>query len=172
MAVTVKFWRLPEEEPAFTEFLESSGDIVAIPWQKVSDPSLLRPRPLSEVISQDLNSILIGLRQTIQNPRINTFHDDGKESYAVPAPELPMLIYRRGKWIDVNKLGSSNVSGDWTRISSETGRIVDHPEEFVKWGKKVIQWLRKQTPLWHDYKTYRITPLVAEAIKRGVELVP
>jgi hypothetical protein len=172
MAVTLTFWRLPEEEAAFMEFLESSGDVVAIPWEKVSDPSLLRPRALSEAISQDLNAILIGLRDTIQNPSINTFHDDGKESYAILARDLPMLIYHRGKWRDVNKLGSSNLSGEWTTISPDTGRTVDHPEEFVKWGKKVMQWVRKQTPLWHEYKTYRITPRVAEATKRGVELVP
>jgi hypothetical protein len=172
MAVTLTFWRLPEEESAFIEFLESSGDVVAIPWQKVSDPSLLKPRPLSEVISQDSDAILIGLRHTIQNPPINTFRDDGEESYAVPARDLPMLIYHRGKWNDVNKLRRSNLSGEWTTISPDTGRSVDQPEDFVKWGKKVMQWVRKQTPLWHMYKTYRITPRVGEAIKRGVELLP
>jgi len=173
MAVTLTFWRLPEEEPAFIDYLSSSGDVVAIPWEKVSDRSLLSPRSLSEVIAQDPDAILIGLRHSIQDPPpINTFRDGAEVSYSVPARDLPMLIYHRGKWRDVNKLGGSNLSGEWTAISPGTGKTVDHPEEFVKWGKKVMQWVRKQTPLWHTYKTYRITPSVDEAIKRGVELVP
>jgi hypothetical protein len=42
------------------------------------------------------------------------------------------------------------------------------PPSFVKWGKKVFQWIRRKAPEWNQYKGYRVTTRVKEAIDRGV----
>jgi hypothetical protein len=171
MPTVVTFWRLPEEEPEFIEFLSSTGDVVWLPWQKVPDRSMLVPRPLDTLTTQDPDSVLLGLRDTLGEIPINTFAEGSRQSFAIVATEVPMLIYQRGKWRGQKKLGSSNLSGEWTVVTRDNRRI-DQPDKFVKWGKKVMQWVRKRTPLWHQYERYRITPKVAEAIKNGLELEP
>ena len=172
MASVVTFWQLPEEESAFLEYLESTGDIVGVPWSKVPDRALLEPTPLQTLISQDPDSVLLGRRELLGEMPINTFNEDGITTYAVAASKAPMLIYGRGKWRAKNKLGASNLSGDWTTVSDDGSGIIDKPEAFAKWGRKVIAWVRKRTPHWHQYERYRITAAVAEAIKHGLEIVP
>jgi len=54
----------------------------------------------------------------------------------------------------------------------EHGERVQKPMEFVKWYKRVFGWVSKHTPLWHEYKSYRITERVAIAIQEGWELEP
>jgi len=168
MPSVVTFWRLPEEEAEFIDFLTSTGEVTWVPWQKVRDRALLEPQPLETLTTEDPDSVLIGLRDTLGEIPVNTLEEG---SFAVVATEVPMLIYQRGKWRGPNKLGSSNLSGEWIVLTRD-GRRIDQPEKFVKWGKKVLQWVRRQTPLWHQYERYRITPKVAEAIKNGLELVP
>lgn len=172
MASVVTFWQLPEEEPLFLDYLESTGDIVGIPWCKVPDRALLEPRPLRALISQEPDSVLVGLREVLVELPINTFNEDGSKTYAVATSKVPMLMYSRGQWRAENKLGRSNIAGDWTTVSEDKRRIIDKPEAFVKWGRKVLAWVRKHTPFWHQYEGYRITPAVAEAIKHGLEIVP
>lgn len=172
MASVVAFWQLPEEESAFLEYLESTGDIVGMPWSKVPARALLEPTPLQTLISRDPDSVLLGQRELLGEMPINTFNEDGSTTYAVSVSKVPMLIYRRGKWRAKNKLGGSNLSGDWTTVSDDGSRIIDKPEAFAKWGRKVMAWVRKRTPYWHQYERYRITAAVAEAIKHGLEIVP
>jgi hypothetical protein len=172
MAAVVTFWRLPGEEGAFLEFLKSTGDVVGVPWEKVPNRSLLVPRTMAELVSEDPDSILIGLRETLGDIPINEFFDESGHSYAAAASTLPMMIYSRGKWRDSNKLGASNLSGQWAVVPSGAKEWVDQPAVFIKWGRKVMSWVRKQTPLWHKYERYRITRKVDEAIKRGAEIVP
>jgi hypothetical protein len=172
MSTVVTFWQLPEEEPAFLDYLKSTGDIVGIPWSKVTDRALLEPAPLQTLISQDPDSVLLGQRELLGEIPINTFNEDGSTTYAVAVSKAPMLIYGRGKWRAKNKLGASNLSGDWTTVSDDGSRIIDNPEAFVKWGRKAMAWVRKRTPFWHLYERYRTTAAVAEAIKHGLEIVP
>jgi hypothetical protein len=98
MASVVTFWQLPEEESAFLEYLESTGDIVGVPWSKVPDRALLEPTPLQTLISRDPDSVLLGRRELLGEMPINTFNEDGIMTYAVAASKAPMLIYGRGKW--------------------------------------------------------------------------
>ncbi len=143
-----------------------------MPWSKVPDRALLEPTPLQTLISQDPDSVLLGQRELLGEIPINTFNEDGSTTYAVAVSKAPMLIYGRGKWRAKNKLGASNLSGDWTTVSDDGSRIIDNPEAFVKWGRKAMAWVRKRTPFWHQYERYRITGAVAEAIKHGLEIVP
>jgi hypothetical protein len=125
---------------------------------------------LRTLISENPDCVLIGLQETLGELPINVFSDGLSPSYAVIAFDAPMLMYRRGKWHDKNKLGESALSGQWTTVSADGTTLIDKPAAFVKWGRKVMNWVRKQTPLWHQYERYRITPAVAERIKQGWRL--
>jgi hypothetical protein len=53
--------------------------------------------------------------------------------------------------------------------SPDQTKTLDQPDDFLKWGKKILAWLRKQTPERHG--TYRVTSKVADALKSGLEIV-
>jgi hypothetical protein len=57
-------------------------------------------------------------------------------------------------------------------LSEDQTAILDRPAEFVRWGRKVLGWVRRQAPEWHQYRGYRVTTKVAEAIKSGLQIVP
>jgi hypothetical protein len=97
MAVSVTFWRFPEEEDAFIRFLDTSGPIVAMPKGKVRDKSALVPLPLRDLLARDPASIVMWLRDSIEELPIKTFPDDAGESYAIRWPMLPVLTYHRGR---------------------------------------------------------------------------
>lgn len=172
MPAAVTFWRFPEEEEEFVRFLESSGPVVGVPKGKVQDRSKLTLLPLNELLAQDPSSVLIGIRGVLKDLPIRAYPDENGESYGVLFTHVPVLTYRRGRLLAPNQLGASHISGDWTVLSEDKKSVLDQPEEFVKWGKTVLGWVRKHTPEWHQYKTYRVTNKVAGAIKSGLEIVP
>lgn len=62
----------------------------------------------------------------------------------------------------------------WRLPEEETSFSVDwrdKPADFVRWGKKVMQWVRKVAPGWHRYKHHRITAKAEAARERGMEMV-
>ena len=50
--------------------------------------------------------------------------------------------------------------------------MLEKPQEFVKWAKKVVRWVYKVAPKWHQYKNYRVTKRVKEAIlNEGLQIL-
>lgn len=143
MASVVTFWQLPEEEPLFLDYLESTGDIVGIPWCKVPDRALLEPRPLRTLISQEPDSVLVGLREVLAELPINTFNEDGSKTYAVATSKVPMLMYSRGQWQAENKLGRSNIAADWTTFPKTSAKSSINPKHLL--SGVVKSWLGSES---------------------------
>jgi hypothetical protein len=169
IGTVVTFWRFPEEEEDFIRRLESSGPVTAVAagWER--DPSsLTTPLPVRELIARDPSEVLLSLPEFMRELPISAKETESGTLYFVRWWEAPALSYSRGAWRAPNRLGACNMWADWHVRLPDGGR----PDEFVKWGKKIFAWLRNQTPEWHQYKTYRITGKVADAIKSGLEIVP
>jgi len=171
MISAVTFWRFPEEEDEFVRFLLSSGQIVAVPKGKVRDKSLLTPIPLTELLQQNPPQILLWLPTLVKGLPIRSYSEEDGESFGVLFTRVPVLTYRRGQFRAPNQLTPSHITGNWTVPSADQSRILHQPDDFIKWGKKVLEWVRKQTPEWHQYKNYRITKRVSEAIRSGLAIV-
>ncbi|MFY9840639.1 MAG: hypothetical protein WAK55_30070 [Xanthobacteraceae bacterium] len=171
MISAVTFWRFPEEEDEFVRFLLSFGPIVAVPKGKVRDKSLLTPIPPTDLLQQNPPQILLWLPTLVKDLPIRSYPDEAVESFGVLFTRLPVFTYRRGQFRAPNQLTYSHVTGNWTVLSADESRILDQPDEFIKWGKKVLAWIRKQTPEWHQYKTRRITKSVSEAIRSGLKII-
>jgi hypothetical protein len=171
MPAAVTFWRFPEEEEDFIRFLQSSGPVVGVPKGKVKDKSQLNPAPVADLLARNPPSVLLGLPNLLREWPIRVYHDERGESYAVLFTCVPVLTYRRGQLLAPNQLTASHISGDWTVPSEDKSKVVDQPEEFIKWGRKVLAWVRKETPEWHEFKTYRVTRRVSDAIKSGLQIV-
>jgi hypothetical protein len=177
MTVVVSFWRFPEEEEAFLDFLDKTGNVVAIPYQNFHNLEAIKPQPLREMIkNSDLNSashsLLIGLEHWMDQIRVNPYFHNGGNIFAVSYLYSPLIVYDRGQFREPNKLGMSNLCT--TRSYYDDGKkLIYKPDEFVKWGKKVFSWVRKETPEFHQYKTYRLTLRVAEAVRNNlIDIVP
>ena len=171
MISAVTFWRFPEEEDEFVRFLLSFGPVVAAPKGKVRDKSLLTPIPLTELLQQNPPQILLWLPTLVEDLPIRSYPDEDGESFGVLFTRVPVLTYRRGQFRPPNQLTPSHITGNWTVLSADQSRILRQPDDFIKWGKKVLAWVRKQTPEWHQYKNYRITKRVSEAIRSGLEII-
>jgi hypothetical protein len=170
MAEAVTFWRFPEEEPEFVRFLESLGPVVALPKGKVTNKSQLQLRSLEELLADGVDSLLLALPGMLGELPIRQYQDDTGQSWAVLFTDIPVLTYRRGVWRGPQQLGGTHISGSWTILSDDQSRILDQPAAYIRWGKKVLAWVRKQTP--QTYNHYRVTSKVAEAIQSGLQIVP
>jgi hypothetical protein len=171
--IVVTYWRFPEEEPPFLDYLEKSGPVLAVDNQHVSSPGALTPRPLREVIEKDPQAILLLLAQYRDLLNIVPFQKDGATLYSIHAMRSPVIDYLRGKWRAPNKLGQSNISAYSDYPDERGSRLIQHPKDHVAWAKRVSAWVRKSTPFWHKYKSYRVSPPVHEAVlKSSLELVP
>ncbi|MEO6771716.1 MAG: hypothetical protein ABI467_01675 [Kofleriaceae bacterium] len=66
----------------------------------------------------------------------------------------------RGQLVEQKTLYSTALSVEWD----------DKPGEFVRWGRKVMQWVRRVAPGWHRYKHHRITTKADAARAAGLEM--
>lgn len=168
MTATVKYWRLPDEELEFVRYLESIEPTVAfeyktypteadIVWQPIVSASLMTKVHLITPV-RFVPACRIFWRPT-EPPGITIDHTSS-----------PVLYYRPGRSLGPKMLESTALSADWTYLA-EDRKFIDFPADFVRWGKRVMQWVRRAAPGWTGHKTNRITPRVEEARQHGLELV-
>jgi len=158
---------LPSDEEAFLSFLSKTGRIVAYtaPWKK--KPEDVQPVLLSELIhSSDPAQLMFGPDSGEAPVEAHSF--DGEVLYNVRMEMSSLLMYRRGK-LQQRVLTQSNLSVYWVYfyLTEQSNRFVRKDESFISWAKKVLSWMRKATPEWHEHKNYRATRAVKLALDRG-----
>lgn len=171
MSASVKYWRLPEEERDFIDFLGSLEPTLAIAPGFHSGAGNLRWQSLEEAFASGGDSYLIAPSCFL--PQMRTVHSKGTEGEGskISVVASPTVFYYRGRMIAPNRLSASALSADWTFLAEDGRTLEDKPAEFVRWAKKVMQWVRKQAPGWHQHKAHRITAKAEAARLRGLELV-
>ncbi len=174
MPSVVTFWQFPEEEQQFIEFLNGTGCVVAFPSGPVETESELVPQPLNDYISRyDPDQLLFGLEDFAEKRIVKQVEFEGQPRFCVTSMDSCLVGYRRGNFRDGNKLGQFNLAAYWTRLSDDGKSLVNKDRTFKKWAEKVFSWVREATPEWHQFKTYRVTRRVKEALLKGeIEIIP
>ena len=174
MASVVTYWRLPDEEGQFLDYLEKTGDIQACVHGSVSRRDGLRPRPLRDLLQTDeFEDILFGPQEFMAQSWIDSVVHEGRTLYSRSYRQGPLICYTRGGFRTPQQLAQSNlcfVSSCW--VSDGANPDLDHsqpqPPEFLAWAKNVLSWVRRHTQP-HGY--YRATPRVLAEVENGLELV-
>lgn len=172
MTASVKYWRVPDEERDFIAFVDSIEPAVALVPRTVAKPGELTWRPLAEAFGSDDDHYVITLQRLL--PQVRLLVDAEGPSglgYKVDVVASPVLFYYRGRMIAPNRLVSSALSADWRFLGEDGCSMEDQPADFVRWAKRVMQWVRKQAPGWYQHKAHRITPKAEAARQAGLELV-
>lgn len=83
-----------------------------------------------------------------------------------------LIRYDRGEFRTVDELVHSNLCFYPGAFSGQ--KWIAHPQSFMKWGKKIFDWMRRHTPesvpVWQCNYELRATRGVAEACKKGLKL--
>ena len=132
----------------------------------------LKPRPVAELLSEaNPDRVLLGLPEDADRLYVETGKTRDGTFFGASARTSPFLDYSRGRLLDTHRLSQSNLAGYWSWIDPATKQTLDKSDEFVRWARSVMQWVRRSTPEWHLYKNYRITQKVAEAVREGLQIV-
>jgi hypothetical protein len=166
MASVVTFWQLPAEEEALLHYLARAGDVVGIRHREaVPDPKVIHPVPVMELIGRtDTCRLYLTLQSVTAEPlELHRWEPETPGEpvrYSLPVG-FPAIVYDAGMLLE-GRLSQSNAAAYPSQA----------PAAVVAWMRRVFGWLRRATPQWHEYKSYRVTELAAQAAIRGLALVP
>jgi hypothetical protein len=169
MAAVATFWWFPDEQEPFLNYLGESDHVVALPFGAFGDKAEIQTQPVSALVgSNNPRQVLLCLaEQTSQVRLVNAPPGPSGKSFRISLVDSCVIAYDRAVFIGANKLAASNLAAYWEYPNATKAEMIDKPEGFVNWAKKVFQWVYKVTPEWHQYKTYRISKRVKQAIKEG-----
>jgi hypothetical protein len=204
MAAVVTFAQLPDEEPVFLAYLQKTGDIWARaeedPHTPAHEPLPIAEfldRHASQLVAYHRVRVYLGFRADVQEPVIGSFEEmqggtlepflqDGK---VVPGVHTivggtkvrrpcinfmasPLLCYDRGLFTEEGVLRQSNLC--YYSASYQGEQYVQKPAAFLKWAKKVLDWVRRHTPervpVYRCNYESRATRRVAEACRKGLKV--
>jgi hypothetical protein len=163
----VQFWRFPDEEEAFLEFLEKTGNIVGLSKGKFRHKDDFAFIPLEKLIKDfDPPAVYFCLDSYLKDVVAASCSDSQGEYHVLDLYKSPVISYVRGKFVSPRQLSTSLLSAHWSySLDRETSAA--KPEDFIKWAKKIFRWVQKTTPEFYQHKHCRITPHVAEAIRNN-----
>ncbi len=175
MASVLTFWRLPEEEAKFLDYLDKTGEIVACIYKRFSDPEQVEVSPIREAITDyESEDLLIAPRRFMNMTPITSVEIEGVTRYGRYYGDGPVICYTPPIWRAPGQLAQSNLCFDTNRgIRDDTSLhgYTFEPQlpEFMSWARRVMAWTRRHTtPCGY----YRISPGAAAAVAAGdIELV-
>lgn len=169
MSISVKYWRLPEEELDLARYLESLEPTLVFAGQVYPRREDIRWVSVEEGFRSPASRLLITPARFVDLVRISWVERLSEEGYTVDHTKSPVLFYRRGGLTD-NQLSSTALTVESSYLADDGKTSLDHPADFVRWTKKVMQWVRKASPGWYQHKAHRITPKAEAARQAGLEL--
>lgn len=149
--------------------LQSIEPVVAIATDPVESPDLLRWQPLVETLRSDGSEYLIVPSRFLSEVKSYRIDSPVESGFVVDAIRSPVLFYTSGKLRD-NRLATTVVGADWSYLSDDERTTIDKSAEFVRWAKRVMQWVRAASPYWYKYKSQRITEKAERARQAGLEV--
>jgi hypothetical protein len=171
----VTYWQLPTEEAAFFEYLAGTGEVYAIPHkQPVGSPEQIQAQPLATFLGRpDRARLYLTLREYALAPSLFEIRpaDPAQPVRYTLAADFPSVMYTPGT-IEGGRLAQSNASARTYYVDAARQVVQKMPEPFMRWLKKVMGWIRRATPEWHEYRGYRVTRQAAAAASAGLILVP
>jgi hypothetical protein len=171
MPMNITFWCLPEDEKEFLSFIEQDNRVVALPLENSSpliDKEQIR-LPSQLIDKEKVSRMFLVLKTHLEQVKYIQYEKDGKTLFGIDAVNSPVVSYSRSIFREKNILGQGSISA-YVDMLDANKKLVAKSDEFTLWAKKIISHARKKTPKWHEYKTYRITERVDEALREGLAL--
>ena len=141
MSAVLTFWQLPGEEEDIVSFVESTGDVVAVPCIYVSDMAMFDPTSFRDYVRTfDATACSIGLRHRILANGIAEREVNGKRLYGLPA-RSEYISYSRPTSLRGHLL-RSNLYAEWDYLSSDNTTLIKKDPDFRLWASKVFAWVR------------------------------
>ncbi len=183
MPAVVTFWQLPGDEKDFLRYLKKTGNVLGIPDLAQKSLEALTPQPLEDCFETP-DDFYLGLDEFARSAPIKEFEYQGEEEgrkgerlFALDYMSPCLIHYTRPR-IRNGKLGQSNLYAYWehpaeldTCFVSWMPRLYLKKKDpnFVKWAKKVLNWVRRRTPEKIEYNgyPYRATKRAKEAMLAG-----
>ena len=171
MSASVKYWRLPEEEADLLEYLKSLEPTVVFVPRVFASAEEVRWVSLAQGFASDSERLFITPQRCLDHARTTWIEGPTGAGYTVDLAKSPVLYYRRGS-LRENRLTTTALTAEWTYRTADGKTILDHPADFIRWARKVMQWVRRAAPGWYQFKANRITPKAEAARAAGLELQP
>jgi hypothetical protein len=171
MTASVQYWRLPDEEGDFVEYLQSLEPTMAIPLRTVETPEALVWKPVAEALHDSDNAFLITPSRFVSDMKVHRIDTPLDRGFTASVSATPAIHYSRGRLLKPRRLSSAALSADWTHLAEDGKTVVDKPADFVRWARNVMQWVRRVAPGWYLHKSQRITPKAEEARAAGMEMI-
>jgi hypothetical protein len=107
-----------------------------------------------------------GPREWQTEPVRQRFGD--KLLFGYPPMRPDVVSYSRGR-LRGSVLTQSNLCIYWEYVSNDCSHMVRKSEAFLKWAKRILDWVRRRTPEKVEYNgyPYRATRRVAHAVRQG-----
>jgi hypothetical protein len=167
MAGVVGYWQLPEEERQFLAFVEGTGDILAVPTYWAETRAEMAPERITSFIDRlDPGDLYFGPSELQWDIEARHFGD--KLLFGVSQMMSCVVGYDRGRLRD-GEITLSNLSVYWDYPSKDGSQIVRKSELFVKWSKRILDWVRRRTTERVECNgyPYRATKRVKDAVNNG-----
>jgi len=149
------------------DYLRSIEPTMALPVRRVATPDELVWKPVEEALKEPYDTFLITPARFVSDMKIHR-NEDG---YSADVVATPALYYSRGNLVTPQRLMTTSFSADWSHLADDGKTVVDKRADFVRWGKNVMQWVRRVAPGWYRYKSHRITPKADARRQAGMEMV-
>jgi hypothetical protein len=171
MPAVLTYWQLQEDEEDFLAYLTTTGNIVAMPDHWVKTKIELVPRPILDYVHEnDPNQFVFGLEHHALAVEIEPREKDGENYLALASMSPCLIMYRRGRLRDGNRLGQSNLAAYWNYPDKDARILVTKDEDFIKWAKRTFAWVRRYTPerIECNRYPYRATKRAKDAADNGL----
>lgn len=199
----ITFARLPDEEPEWLDYLTKTGEVWARAVRDHVHNPAHEPLPVDEFVKRFADQVMqygvvdlyLGRRENILQPKLRS-HEVTEGGTLIPVYQDGRLVegvqqivggtkvtrdyivqdtscfvrYKSGRYRDDGVVAISNLGYHTT--GHENGLSVV-PDEFVKWAKRLRDWIRRRTPAsvpvyGANYET-RATIKAAAASQSGVK---
>jgi hypothetical protein len=146
MPSVVTYWQSVEDETDFFRFLQSTGDVLALPANWMETKEVFVPQHVEPFVNRyDPDQLLLTQEGNGFLWEIERRQFDRDIRFGIPIMTSCVFAYRRGKFRN-GKLAQSNISAYLDYPTEDKSSLVAKPDQFVLWVKKVIGWIRKATP--------------------------
>ncbi|MDX1964707.1 MAG: hypothetical protein SFX18_16275 [Pirellulales bacterium] len=169
MASVVTFWQLPDEEQRFFDYMESTGEVVAITTLRVYEQSEIAPIPIRQFVANNNSmQLYIGLKTLIVANGIDTFIIKGQTRYGLESMKSNVIGYDRPVFLE-GKLAQSNLFYYNSYPDIAKNSMISKDRLFLNWAKKILNWMRRNTPekVMYNGFPYRATKAVKDAVSQG-----
>ena len=167
MSLSVAFWRLPEEEQDLVSFLLTDPTVMATPNELVTSADQIVWKLLVETLRTEVTGFFIALPAFI--PAMKLVHVESR-GVRINILSAPALVYRRGTFWKPSRLLPTILQVNTSYVAEDRKTTIDLPSDYIRWGKRILQWARRSVPGTYRSKNYRITPKAEAARQAGMAM--